>query len=212
MICDTWFILKINGNRLILCSEKKIWIIYLYFNVGEACVTVERVLPLKNAMSPMGCDPGTSRIVRHRSTNWAYKEICTNAVSRGGYESTTVPIILGGSILPLHLIKLRFLEKKIITWLVFLLTYIILLFRLHKRRSLQVNLAYRLQRTNLWIHGGVSLIVMFSDMIVLCLNNNNDNNNKLYFKRVTQLVFTNLTLWISFYQWEQQIDFYHLSK
>ena len=24
-------------------------------------------------------------------------------------------------------------------------------------------------------------------------NNNNNNNNKLYFKRVTQLVFTNLT-------------------
>ena len=25
------------------------------------------------------------------------------------------------------------------------------------------------------------------------INNNNNNNNKLYFKRVTQLVFTNLT-------------------
>jgi hypothetical protein len=32
-------------------------------------VTVEHVLPQKNAMSPMGFDPGTSRIVIHRSTN-----------------------------------------------------------------------------------------------------------------------------------------------
>ena len=56
-------------------------------------VTVEHVLLPKNAMSPMGFDPGTSPFVRHRSTNWA-KEISTNAVSRGGYESTTVPITL----------------------------------------------------------------------------------------------------------------------
>jgi hypothetical protein len=43
----------------------------------------------KNAMFQMGFDPGTSRIVSHPSTNWA-KEISTNAVSRGGYEFTTV--------------------------------------------------------------------------------------------------------------------------
>ena len=30
---------------------------------------VEHVLPLKNAMSPMGFDPGTSRIVGHCSIN-----------------------------------------------------------------------------------------------------------------------------------------------
>ena len=32
-------------------------------------VTLEHVLPLKNAMSPMGIYPGTSRIVSHCSTN-----------------------------------------------------------------------------------------------------------------------------------------------
>ena len=34
-------------------------------------VAVEHVLPPKNVISSMGFDPGTSRIVRHRSTNWA---------------------------------------------------------------------------------------------------------------------------------------------
>jgi hypothetical protein len=32
-----------------------------------------------------------------------------------------------------------------------------------------------------------------SDINSLVMNNNNNNNNKLYFKRVTQLVFINLT-------------------
>ena len=32
-------------------------------------VAVEHVLPQKNTMSPMGFDPGASRIVSHRSTN-----------------------------------------------------------------------------------------------------------------------------------------------
>ena len=59
-----------------------------------ASVTVEHVLPPKNAMSPVGFDPGTSRIVSHHST-----KISTNAVSRGGYEPTTVPITLGRSVL-----------------------------------------------------------------------------------------------------------------
>ena len=30
-------------------------------------------------------------------------------------------------------------------------------------------------------------------LLFFCNINNNNNNNKLYFKRVTQLVFTNLT-------------------
>jgi hypothetical protein len=51
-------------------------------------------------MSPMGFDPGTSRIVSHRSTS-ALKEISTNAVSRGGYEPTMVPITLGRGVFPL---------------------------------------------------------------------------------------------------------------
>jgi hypothetical protein len=33
-------------------------------------LSVEHVLPLKNAISPIGFDPGTSRIVSHRATNW----------------------------------------------------------------------------------------------------------------------------------------------
>jgi hypothetical protein len=57
-------------------------------------VTVEHVLPPKNAMPRMELDPGTSRIVRHRSTNWT--------VSRGGYEPTTVPITLGRGAFPLQ--------------------------------------------------------------------------------------------------------------
>ena len=41
------------------------------FLEGFINVTVENVLPLKNAMSPMGFDPSTSHIVSHRSTNCA---------------------------------------------------------------------------------------------------------------------------------------------
>ena len=50
-------------------------------------VTVQHALSLKNAMSLLG------------------KEISTNAVSRGGYEPTTVPIILGKGAFPLHYIS-----------------------------------------------------------------------------------------------------------
>ena len=41
----------------------------LYVVPSYSCVTVEHALPPKNAMYPMGFDPGTSRIVSHRSTN-----------------------------------------------------------------------------------------------------------------------------------------------
>ena len=37
--------------------------------INKECVTVEHVLPAKNAMSPVEFDPGTSRIVSHHSTN-----------------------------------------------------------------------------------------------------------------------------------------------
>ena len=37
--------------------------------INKECVTVEHVLPAKNAMSPVKFDPGTSRIVSHHSTN-----------------------------------------------------------------------------------------------------------------------------------------------
>jgi len=50
-----------------------------------------------------GFDPGTSRIVSHRSTITEQKEISTNAVSRGGYEPTTVPITLGKDNIILYL-------------------------------------------------------------------------------------------------------------
>ena len=39
--------------------------------INKECVTVEHVLPAKNAMSPVEFDPWTSRIVSHHSTNWA---------------------------------------------------------------------------------------------------------------------------------------------
>ena len=39
------------------------------FLEGFINVTVENVLPLKNAMSLMGFDPSTSHIVSHHSTN-----------------------------------------------------------------------------------------------------------------------------------------------
>ena len=42
---------------------------YTDFKSTNLCVTVEHVLPPKNAMSTMGFDPGTSGIVNHRSTN-----------------------------------------------------------------------------------------------------------------------------------------------
>ena len=41
------------------------------FLEGFINVTVENVLPLKNAMPPKGFDPSTSHIVSHRSTNCA---------------------------------------------------------------------------------------------------------------------------------------------
>ena len=40
-------------------------------DISVTCVTVEHVLTPKKAMSPMGFNPETSRIVWHRSTNWA---------------------------------------------------------------------------------------------------------------------------------------------
>ena len=48
------FVLVINIHEIVLTNHS---------------VTVEHILPLKNAMSPMGFDPGTSRIASHRSTN-----------------------------------------------------------------------------------------------------------------------------------------------
>ena len=37
--------------------------------INKECVTVEHVIPAKNAMSSVEFDPGTSRIVSHHSTN-----------------------------------------------------------------------------------------------------------------------------------------------
>ena len=42
---------------------------FIFFLVIIAFVTVEHVFPPKNAMSLMGFDPGTSRMVSHCSTN-----------------------------------------------------------------------------------------------------------------------------------------------
>ena len=62
----------------------------IYF---QTSVTLKQVLPLKNAMSLLGFNLGTSFIVNHHSTNWA---------SRGGYEPTMVPITLGRGVFPLQ--------------------------------------------------------------------------------------------------------------
>ena len=59
-------------------------------------LTLEHVLPPKIVMSPMGFDPGTTALPTE------LKEITTNAVIRGGYEPTTVPITLGRGEFPLQ--------------------------------------------------------------------------------------------------------------
>ena len=64
-----------------------------YATAHQYFVTVEHILSQKNAMSEMEFDPGTALQATVLPTE--LRKISTNAVSRGGYESTfctTVPI------------------------------------------------------------------------------------------------------------------------
>jgi hypothetical protein len=59
-------------------------------------LTLEHALSPQIAMSAMGFDPGTTALPTE------LKEITINAVIRGGYEPTTVPITLGRGEFPLQ--------------------------------------------------------------------------------------------------------------
>jgi hypothetical protein len=59
----------------------------------------------------VGFDPGTS-CIETTSLPTELKEISTNAVSRGGYEPTTVPIALGRGAFPLHLVQFFYQQFK----------------------------------------------------------------------------------------------------
>ena len=65
--CHPW--VKPHANHCLTVA----FLVYLFVYRVRPCyiVTIEPVLPPKNAMSPMGFDPGTARIVSHRSTNSA---------------------------------------------------------------------------------------------------------------------------------------------
>ena len=97
------------------CSIINNWIGHKFHNLEtsslcfQLSITVDHILSPKSAMILMGFDPGISGIVSHHSTNWG-KEISTNAVSRGGYEPTMIPITLDGGAFPLYKIKLFFLK------------------------------------------------------------------------------------------------------
>ena len=58
-----------------------------------ANATIQHILSKKNAMSPMGFDPGTTVTTLLLPTE--LKEICTNTVSGDVYQPITVPITLG---------------------------------------------------------------------------------------------------------------------
>jgi hypothetical protein len=65
---------------------------YFFLNI----LTLEHALSPQIAMSAMGFDPGTTALPTE------LKEITINAVIRGGYEPTTVPITLGRGEFPLQ--------------------------------------------------------------------------------------------------------------
>jgi hypothetical protein len=58
-------------------------------------VTVEQFLFSNNAMSPMamGFDPGTSRIVSHRSFNWAKNRVVIFNLKLSCFRNTTDTIV-----------------------------------------------------------------------------------------------------------------------
>jgi hypothetical protein len=60
-----------NTNSMNLRIHKLVIFNQTTKKVLSQYVTVEHVLPPKNAMSPMGFDTRTSRFVSHCSTNWA---------------------------------------------------------------------------------------------------------------------------------------------
>jgi hypothetical protein len=114
--------------RILVGSVLLIFFVFcvVYFFLYSSCVLcaqccqclciVNSLLPLQlyRTLSPsMVFDPGTSRAVSHRSTNW--KETSTNAVSRGGYESTTVSVTLGRGAVPVAICTWYWNNSQIIS-------------------------------------------------------------------------------------------------
>jgi hypothetical protein len=65
-------------------------------------VTVEPILSPKNAMSAIGFDPGTSRTVSHRSSNWSSSgRFPLTQLAEDGFEPTRVLVTLGRGACPL---------------------------------------------------------------------------------------------------------------
>ena len=80
-------------------------------------VTVEQIVFSNNAMSPMamGFDPGTSRIVHHRSFNWAKNRVVIFNLKLSCFRNTTDTIVSNTK----HRYNRQYLRYNIIWGIVF---------------------------------------------------------------------------------------------